>query len=533
MSRGFAGRHSILASGVLICTLSLALFCVSYSSCADDEGTTTAEPRSRFDMGWNVDEAPGGNWLPDVVANRTGTFFRKDNHLILLEGINSDQWSSLRTTLKYGGIFPAGTMAITYTWLYAARMVSSLSSLRHLGYSISRAVIIYTWFWQARNLYNNVWSSGYWYLGTKMLAGMESRQNGRGRNINPGVFSMPFAMLLARSADGLGQMINGGLASSVDIELPPSLADRMFLTLSMQDSEPGAVRIHRVPRVLREVVNDKRNHQHSTEWNNLLNTLERSRIDRLTLFHRDDILQGRFLDYRSQTPGVMRIEPEPKDKEELPVWLESFMTAGGDRRGVESFRSVLHPKGLLQFHKAFECQRTMPEGLRVFSCSGGILHQVSDDAQVYSWVPDPADEPQDPAMHRSWVQEENDQSHFYFRLPHRAGPYLSWSNGVIGDSLKLVTENAASELDTGVTQTRISERAGFALMSELDYLVRWVSHALVGEGMIPLMQGALGDRSSREDPLNDGLNHIDEVLSNYAPGWLNTIDTLSELGGRQ
>ena len=523
---------------VRLCSYGLALALCSLPKGWAEENEDS-EPSTRFDMGWEVGTPAGGNWLPDVASNRSGTFLRKWNRIFLLESMSEDSWNSLRNSFHYGGLLPATSLATVYMTLFGANALGLMASnnflarwLSYAGYGIGTAGMVYTWGWQLKNAYYNGWSSGYWYLGTHFLGGLESHQQGiqsyqRARRqsrtsvpvrpFNVESALVPPTLLAAWFVDKSRRLFSGQIVSAVDIRPPACLADQVFMDIMENDSAMGGttLRMHRIPRALRD---EKRDHISAgcKPWRDLLKTMDRDRIDRLTIKPRTKVsgtyLYVGFLDHRSTLSGLLKIKIGPPTDQQ--PWVEQLLTDGFSRREADNFRSTLHPAYMGVIQQVLDCYKSLPDGESIATCEHGTLHNTSTKERIFSW--EAKHEPEA----TSWIYEVPGKTIFYYGYPHHHAPYITWSDSYSGPYLEL--QDGTPSEEPKISQYRFSERVSYALTGELDYLARHLPHMILGRAAIPGMKALFESAGSTSNNV-PSMNSIEDMSVRYAPGWLTNI----------
>ena len=501
------------------------------------ENNIDPEPASRLEMGWEV-KPQEGRWSPDYASNRSGTFIRLWGRFFLLEGMREERWKSLGNTFTFGGVLPATALTSIYMMLYGANALGLMSagnrlatSLSYAGYGVGTAAMLYTWAWQLKNIVSNGVPSGFWYLGAHFAGGLESHQQGmqsyresvrrrvraEPRDLNTDSLMVPAALLIGWLLDNTRGLVTSRMVNSLDIQLPPCLADQVFMDIQGSDSETGGVtlRVHRIPKALRDEQREQYP-QGCSAFRNLIKVMDRDRIDRLTIKPSLDVANTsmlvEFLDHRQEFPGKLFLTVQ--DHSESSVWLEDVLASGISRRDVEKFRSTLHPDYLDMITQALSCYRDLPKGEAIAQCAQGTLHRTNSKERRLNWMAN-----QRPSV-TTWVHEKPNKTIFYFNLPTYETSSLSWQDAYGGPYLEL-RDGSDTEVSQ-ITHYRFSERVSYALTGELDYLVRYLPHMLLGRVVIPGMQLVF---NSNSDTLNGipGMSDIEAMSVRYAPGWLTNL----------
>ena len=524
--------------GLVTCGLAAALcFCGSLrASSVNGSVDENREPLSRFDRGWSVDVPAGGGWLPDYASNLSGTFLRKSDRIFFFEGLGEDTWQSLETSFHYGGVLPVGALAAMYVILLTANTLGRVKPsepLQYLGFSVSLVGMLSTWMWQLKSLYYHGLSSGLWNVGAHFIGGLSSYQRGVNRragsdhsNISANHALVLASVLSAWAVENTSGAASGKMMSSVDIQLPACLAEQVFVSIVAEDSVSGGatLRMHRIPRALRS---EKRDHYPAgcQAWRKLLKVMDRDRIDRLIIKPRSNPdgtsdLEIDFSDHRSSTPAKLRINVTSQQGK--APWIEHFLTEGFSRSDVDELHSVLQPAYIAMMWQALDCYSSLTDNDVVAVCRDGTLHQTDTGTRRLSWITNA------PPEATSWVQDKQGKTILYFNLPQFETPYLSWVDGYIGPSLEL-HDGSSSELSL-ISQYRFSERTSYALSGELDYMVRYIPHMLLGQVAIPGMKSfiSFGSNLSGKIPpkTSSGMDDIEDMSVKYAPGWLNNMETI-------
>ena len=491
------------------------------------------EPVFRVDIGWEVGTPAGGGWLPDYASNLSGTFLRSGDRLFFFEGLSEESWQSLKNSFYYGGVLSAGALTATYMALIGVDALGLMvpeQYPQYLGYSVGLVSKLYAWSWQLKNIYTNGYASGRWYLGAHFLGGLDSYRGPESRRdqyIHDRLHIL-VSMMSAWVVDNARGVMSKRMISTADIKMPACLADQMFVDIVEQDSVSGdaTLRIHRVPRVLR---GEKRDHYPSgcTSWRKLLKTMDRDRIDRLIIkprLHNGKAeLLVEFSDHRRRTTGQLQMKLNSKN--EKTPWVEHFLAEDFSRRDADELRTVLHPAYITMIRQALDCYTSLPDDGDVATCKQGTLYQVDSGGRHLNWTTST------PSEVTSWSQETSGKTLFYFDYPQFETPYLSWEDSYGGPSLEL-HDGSGSEPSL-ISQYRFSERVSHALSGELDYLMRYIPHTLIGYYFIPGIKNLFNSSYSlvgRRIPFKTSpdMDDIESMCLEYTPGWLNNVETVAQ-----
>ena len=486
---------------------------------------TTSEPLSSPEAGWDADYIPGTGWIPDMAVNQAGTFFRYGHRLLFLDGVHSGAWRGLNRSWRYGGLTPALVLGSAHL------LIGATGSLGEVGTLLAKLHILNTWYWQARNIYNNGQHGGKSYLAGQFIGGIESHYRSRqgAPVVNLGgelTLGLALAGALMRSGK---RWLGNRIVDAVTIRPPRCLEDQAFIDIQKQGHMAGSVtggiagsvslRIHRVPRVLRrypvEAVSEG-----CESWWQLLESMDRLRIDRLTI--KPDAngswLQVVFVDQQgSEQPGSIMLDAQFGDRH-VP-WLEHQLAAHYSRFDVSEFRSLLHPAVIDQVAAALGCMKAL-EGDAEQQCVGGSLYRDSDYDRERELVWSPVE---NTVAMTTWAQLRPGALVLYLG-EQGSLPRMIWEDSGWRDGGGPVLSLSGGRKTTGViSQYWLTEKTGYVFLSQLDYLVRYLPHMMARQSfgrMIPA--GHLSNAP-------DGLQSVDKRMDDYAPGWLSNSLSVAAL----
>ncbi|CAM3774184.1 hypothetical protein [Parendozoicomonas haliclonae] len=517
------------------------------SSSAVAEENPQSEPITRADLGWDISARAGSGWLPDYSSNRSGTFLRKGDRILFLEGMTDDVWASIQNGFYYGGVLPATMLGSTYMLLSAIGQSSSTglgggaspvklsSTMHYAGYGVGLLAILNSWGWQMKNFLTNGYSSGYWNLSAQMAGGLESHYAGidafqqaqragqpvAPRGVNAQTIIMPVWMGTAWLLDTLYSRISGKMTGSIRVDLPACLAERVFVNIAPTSEEHGELRIHRIPRPLRNE-SPRFLQTQCSEWDALMEVMDRDRIDHLSIRAASRggklLLHTTFLDHRSPNQGTLEITTGI-DAANL-VWAEDMLVQGVQRRNVRDIQTLLHPDIMHSIHTALDCYQQLGTDQTSLTCGGTLLHRERTDRRSFTWEA-AAQLSKAPI---SWTHESVDKTLLYFDYPKGDSvPYLVWHDG---PWLELRGNQGYDEPEVSVYH--FSERASYAIAGDMDYLVRYMPHAVLSQMVLPfyksLAPSAHFDRQSQNT-----LDSLEVMALNYAPGWLTNLHTFMDV----
>ncbi len=497
------------------------------------------EPVTRGDYGWDMNTPVGEGWLPHVATNRTGTFLRRGDALVLLAGMNHKLWHSLRGSFLYGGVLPASILGASYLLLLSAGVTSAAARVNIArpflvaASGVSFVAAFNSWFWQLRSLINHGLASGIPNMMVNIIGGIESHyygvrsfQHARQNNVpvQPRLANANHLMVLATLfAGSLGQTVytglTGNMVDSLPLSLPEHLQERGFVTL-VAGSRGPELRLDRVPKVLR-----KEGFEHLREsasvWHSLLKVMDRDRIDQLVIepmtLRGKLVLHLRILDDQSQHPASVMMETH------IPaagiVWLEQLLTEGQIRTSEPNLQTLLHPDYITMITEVLRCVPRVSEQETFHNCGDSVLLQTGEpDSRQLRWVQSEQERVDLPLL---WSSTKNDRTLFYFEQPlNEHAPFLSWIDGPA-----LALRDGHDPKPEIVSQYYIGERTSQILAGELDYLARYFPHALLGLVAMPAVQGlSPGGQFSEEAQLT--LDRLELMARNYAPGWMTNLSTV-------
>ena len=324
-----------------------------------------------------------------------------------------------------------------------------------------------------------------------------------------------------------------------DIQLPSCLADHAFMNFEAHDSVTGGptLRINRIPQSLR---NEQYNQfpEGCRVWRELLTVMDRNQTDRVIIKPVDQPGKARlevdFFDPKEYWPARMIIDLGFPPNH--APWLEHLLADCFSRYEPMAFRSALQPEYIERITQGLDCYNTLGEG----RASRHLFHRFSPSGPDYK--PDDRDIPGSKQGHElgtrrhpntiTRVHNKPDATLFYFNMPERNAPYLSWRDAWDGPRLELL--DGSSSPIVLMTQYRFSGRVSYALSGELDYLARLTPHWLLGNAAIPGLKTLFGQPAPLDDSGTQapGLEDIEKFSQHYAPGWLSNLRSASEPLGR-
>ncbi|MTI13214.1 hypothetical protein [Sansalvadorimonas verongulae] len=509
------------------------------------------------------------NW----ASNKAGVFLRVGDHIIFFEGIGDGHLkSSLTSNLFYGGVLPAvGLMGMhAFLRMYAGANGGIPYALGWVTHKISLTGIAWMWLQQANNMYYNGLSSGGLYMASKLAAGVESRYSSPHR---PFSFStaLPAVLLFSRWAvNGYRKRASNQMLDSLDINPPPCLREKLFMTLYDREREGFEVRLVRVPLNLRKAHKQKVA-ESCKVWDNLVKVMDRNRIDQLSLKVKvrpvrrgllQQQLQVDISDYRQRHEKRILIPLDQQYMDEELPWLEQMLIDGETRFGLHDFRTVLHPEYISQISSALNCYARLGSHETYLECAQGILHAQHEErgSHVHDVIYDNirnlayhalgGDEwiviscsqlawrPEELPIPRRWVQVGHEKTFFYFDLPGKKVGHLAWVDSYAGPALEMrdSAPSVQSSERSSVWQYRISRSTSFALNSELNYLARYLPHMIAGRAIIPAFEWFLppldGGASLQARDAVDALDGLQDGMSRYAPSWLANAHEIQQAGRR-
>ncbi len=501
-----------------------------------------SESASPGDYGWDLRMPVGSGWLPHVATNRAGTFLRQGDALVLLAGMDHSMWQSLWASLLYGGAVPASLLGASYLVLLTASVADASAQVNIanpllIGASgTSFAVAINSWFWQLRSLINHGLGSGMPHMLANTLGGVESHYYGmrafqqaqqhntlvQPRLVNANHLFVLATVFAAWGGRSLYTSVTGTMLDSLNLSLPDHLLERGFITVAAGGSGPE-LRIHRVPKVLR-----KEGFEHLREsesvWHSLLKVMDRDRIDQLAIepmtLRGKLVLHLRFLDSQSQHSASVMMETHMPGTD--IVWLEQVLTERQARISEANLQSLLHPVYIALVIDALKCLPKVSEQETFHRCGSSVLLQTGEPgSRQLRWVQSEEERVDLPQL---WPSINDDRTLLYFEQPLNAhAPFLSWKDGPV-----LALRDGHDPKPQDVHQYHINERSIHILASELDYLARYLPHALLGLVVVPALQGmSSGCQLSGETM--QALNKLELMARNYAPGWMTNLGTVMGL----
>ncbi len=521
-----------------VLVLWLALLASSELRAANSEAF---EPVTRGDYGWDMNTPVGEGWLPHVATNRTGTFLRRGDALVLLESMDTQLWQSIQASFRFGGIAPASTLGTIYLLLLAAGVTSVAARIEVAqpflvaASGVSFLAAINSWFWQLRSLANHGLYAGIPYMLANTAGGVESHYYGmrafqyaqqNNVSVQPRLANTKHHLIVLATlfAGSLGRTVytglTGNMVDSLTLSLPHHLLERGFITLIASRSGPE-LRIHRIPKVLRkEGFEDLR--ESESIWHSLLKVMDRDRIDRLSiqpLVQRGKlVLQLRFLDNQSSQPATLFVETH------MPgigiTWLEQMLTDGNPRVEEHTLQSLLHPTFMQMIITALSCLPKLTEQETFHHCGSNVLLQTGEQgSRQLRWVQSEGQDRVD--LPQLWPSKKNDRTLFYFEQPlNEHAPFLSWIDGPA-----LALRDGHDAKAEAISQYHIGEHHSQILASELDYLVRYLPHGVLGLVVMPFVQ-SLSPACQFTDATAQTLNQLELMTRNYAPGWMTNLGTV-------
>lgn len=502
------------------------------------------------------------------AANQAGIFVRVGIRLFLFEDV---QGSHIKNTFVsnflYGGMLSASTLVAMHVFIrmYVVANRNVPMPLQQASYGVTLFSLALMWGHQISNAYYNGLSGGWIYVVSKLVMGVESHYNeDRSFSYSTAVPAMMFGLRLI--FNGYRKRVSQQMRGNLDIKPPPCLREKLFITLYANKTDSFEVRLSRVPLSLRKA-NKKPVSEGCRVWNNLVKVMDRSRIDQLTLSvvrnEAGTALQADITDYRNRYEKQLSVPLEDDaDREDLP-WIEQRLTQGESRFGIHYFRSVFHPVYLSQLAEALRCYRGLEDKEAFRQCRKGTLYAQHEECKglihdaIYdgvrnythylfggaqrviincsklAWLSAQQDnldaegseyelpEPE------SWVQEGNEATFLYFDVPGPEVGHLVWGGSYVGSVLELrdgapeFQPSTSAPVEFRVKQYRVSRAVSFAMNAEMNYLARYVPHAVANYFVVPAFEWLLPplDAATTEaarDTLTEGQN----VLKRYAPSWL-------------
>ena len=544
---------------------------ITFSTAVPEKKEPFAPERANYGALLDAEKSRAGiQW----DANQAGVFVRVGTRLFFLEGLKgSHVRSTFVSNFLYGGVLSAAMVAGMHTFvrMYAVANRSMPTLLHNASHGVTLFTLALMWAHQASNAYYNGLSGGWIYVVSKLVMGVESSFNkSRPLSYSTAVPAMMFAFRLI--FNGYRKRVTQQMRGSLDMKLPPCLREKLFITLYDDASDGFEVHLSRIPIGLRKSHKSPVS-QGCRVWNNLVKVMDRSRIDRLDLTvvtsDSSTALQASIIDYRHRYEKQISIPLESDfDADELP-WIEQRLTGGESRFGIHSSRSVLHPAYLKQLTDALLCYRALKDKDSFRQCKKGTLYaqheernshihdtiynsgrnylhylfggtpQVVMNCSKLAWLEAETDgeSEQEP---ESWIQEGAQATFLYFDWPGPDVGYLTWRGSYAGPVIELHDEaqrfepSSSAPVESRVRQYRISREVSFAMNAEMNYLVRYIPHAMAYyllipafEQLLPPLDGATS--TAARDTLIEGQN----VLRRYAPSWLSHIYEIREyMGGR-
>lgn len=508
------------------------------------------------------------------AANQAGVFVRVGTRLFFLEGLEgSHVRSTFVSNFLYGGVLSAAMVAGMHTFarMYAVAHRRMPTLLHNASHGVTLFTLALMWTHQASNAYYNGLSGGWIYVVSKLVMGVESSYNkSRPLSYNTAVPAMMFAFRLI--FNGYRKRATQQMRGSLDMNLPPCLREKLFITLYDNSSNSSStngfeVRLSRVPISLRKARKSPVS-QGCRVWNNLVKVMDRSRIDRLdlTVVTSDSgtALQASIIDYRHRYEKQISIPLGwDFDADELP-WIEQRLTSGESRFGIHSSHSVLHPAYLKQLTDALLCYRVLKDKDSFRQCKKGTLYAQHEECNSYihdtiydvgrnylhylfggtprvvincsklAWLEAESDDESEQEP-ESWVQEGAQATFLYFDWPGPDVGYLTWRGSYAGPVIELhdgavqFEPSSSAPVESRVRQYRVSREVSFAMNAEMNYLVRYIPHAMAYYLMIPAIEQMLppldgATSTAARDTLIEGQN----VLRHYAPSWLSHFYEIRE-----